>query len=136
MKKLPFITGICIGIAITGTVWLVLFIVDVIRVPMLGTCLVTLEYHLTDAVTSAQVDGVVVLSNNWRALSEKEELAVLSKLPHGAFVECSSFPNIKEGKNADLEPYLILVRRNGQEVDAKIANFRRGSFPELEKWTE
>ncbi len=136
MKKLPFVTGILIGAAIVAIVWSYFWLKEVIRGPQLATCLLTVEFHLKTAVSSAQSKDEVFLSNNWQALTEKEELAVLSKLTDGAFGECSSFPYIKEGKNEYSEPYLILARRNGEEVDAKIASFRPGSFAEIDKWTK
>lgn len=136
MKKLPIVAGFVVGIALAATVWSYLGFRDMIREAQLVTCLLTVEAHLKDAVISAQTDGSVALSNDWRTLSEREELVVLSKLSRGAFIECVGFPNIKEGKNTDSEPYLILVRKNGNDVDAKIANLRPGSFHELKKWTE
>ncbi len=136
MKKLPFVTGILIGASIVAMVWSYFWLNEVIRGPQLATCLLTVEFHLKNAVNSAQAKEEIVLGNNWQALTEKDELAVLSKLTEGAFAECSGFSYIKEGKNEYSEPYLILIRKNGEEVDAKIANFRPGSFAEIDKWTK
>lgn len=89
-----------------------------------GACISSVRTLLLFALRKDDVQKMIILTNEWRTISEEEKKLLFSNIDEPRRFDCYRFPYYKVGKTETGANIEIRVRKVDGNVDLRIEGFR------------